>query len=708
MANKYQRRRRSLKGLQVQGESRYAATRPLPTDGRAAQPQDLDASGHRAGRGVVIVICCLLVLGTIAVFVQTWQHGFVNCDDNEYVYDNSYIQRGLTPASAWWAITQAHSANWHPLTWMSHIVDWQVFGTWSSNRQRYVDSWPGGHHLVNVLLHAINAVLLFLVFQELTGLTWPSAFVAALFAIHPLRVESVAWITERKDLLSGLFFFLTLAAYRAYAVRPFFWWRYGMVAVTFVLGLSAKSMLVTLPLVLLLLDFWPLRRIASPPTGKATGSRFFQWLPPRVIVEKLPLLALSAGSCALTIWAQQLVAAFKPLDFQYRVGNAIISYAAYIGQMLYPAGMVVQYVHAGMGLQMSDTLIPLATLIAISLAVGWFGWRRRYLAVGWLWYLGMLVPVIGLVQVGAQARADRYTYLTQIGLYIMVAWGLRDLARAWRDRTILYAALAAPVLAALAAVAWLQTSHWRNSVTLWEHGVACQETNDFAQNSYAEALDAAGQPDKAMEHFATAMAINPLYLKPRQNIAGNLYKQGRSAEALTVCNDALQVDPNNIQTHFLKAVALFGVNQPGKSIDEFRFVIEMDPKHEQAHSNLAEVLRVSGRYGEAMSECRAALKLNPERPEAHHTMANLLWLKNDLEGAISECRTALELNSRFPQAHRTMANLFLAKNDLDGAIEHLQSALQLKPDDPTVQADLQKLRNLRKANQKPAAPLPAP
>ena len=524
----------------------------------------MDAGGHRAGRGVVIAICCLLVLGTVAVFAQTARHGFVNCDDNEYVYENLHIQRGLTPASAWWAITQAHSANWHPLTWMSHMIDWQAFGTWDADRQRYVDSWPGGHHLVNVLLHAANAVLLFLILQEMTGATWPSALVAALFAIHPLRAESVAWVTERKDMLSGLFFLLTLAAYQAYATRPFSWWRYGLVVVSFALGLTAKSMLVTLPFVLLLLDYWPLRRIAPPQERRCRREPAFSGLlPPRVILEKIPLLALSAGSCVLTMWAQSLVAAFKPLDLQYRVGNALLSYAAYIGQMFYPAGMVVQYVHPGPNLQWQDALIPLAVLVSITLAVVWLGWRRRYLAVGWFWYLGMLVPVIGLVQVGAQARADRYTYLTQIGLYIMIAWGLSDLARAWRGRTALYAAVAAPIIAMLAVVAWMQTSHWRNSLTLWEHSVACQpETNDFAQNSYGLALADAGRVDEAMEHYAKAVEINPKYLTPRINYAVNLQKQGKSAEALKVCDEALEVDPDDAQAHFIKAVALYGVNQP--------------------------------------------------------------------------------------------------------------------------------------------------
>ena len=372
MANKYERRRRSLKETQVRGENPFASPRSSPAVGRKAQPQSVEASGHRAGRRVVIAICCLLVLGSATVYVQAWQHDFVNCDDDEYVYENPDIQRGLTPASAWWAITQAHSANWHPLTWMSHTIDWQVFGTWDADRQHYVDSWPGGHHLVNLLLHAVNAVLLFLVLQEMTGATWPSA-VRSSPVCHPSaegRIGGLGHGTQRHAQrtvfsadaggLPGLRRPALLLVALWAGDRQFRPGAYGQVDVgDAAVGVALAGLLAVAT-----------HRPAAE--RRCRGASFSRLLPLRVILEKIPLLALSAGSCELTVWAQSLVGAFKPLDFQYRVGNALLSYAAYIGQMFYPAGMVVQYVHPGPNLRWLDALLPLAVLF-----------RSRWPSSGW-------------------------------------------------------------------------------------------------------------------------------------------------------------------------------------------------------------------------------------------------------------------------------------------------------------------------------------
>jgi tetratricopeptide (TPR) repeat protein len=673
MAKKYELRRRERKDSLAREKPALVAPRAgRDTETKAELPAV--QRGRRAGRGMVIAICGLLVLSTLLIFVQTAGHDFVNCDDNEYVNENAAIQRGLTLKCAWWAITEAHSANWHPLTWMSHSLDWQLFGKWDPELDRYVKSWPGGHHLVNMALHAICAVLLFLTLQAMTGATWPSAAVAALFALHPLHVESVAWATGRKDTLSALFFILTLAAYQGYAVRPFSWWRYALVLVSFVLGLASKPMLVTVPFVLPLLDYWPLGRF---PVRSSRSASYV-----RIVLEKLPLLALSAGSCYLTTWAQGTVGAFKPLEFRYRLGNAIISYAAFIVQMFWPSSMVVQYVHAGPNVLKKtafDTpllggtepawwdfllrqwFLAAVMLLAITIAVLWFGLRRRCLIVGWFWYVGMLVPVIGLVQVGAQARADRYTYLTQIGLYIMIAWGLGDLVRHLRGLRPVYATVGAAVIAALTFVAWTQTTNWRDSLALWGHSVACQPENDFAQSSYGDALNAAGRTEEANEHYRISFKANPKYMTPYCNLAGNLYKHGRSAEAVEVCDEALKVDPDDAKVHFLRAVALYGTHQVDASIQEFRVAIR--------------------EFGAAMANNPKSVSIRADFADTHADLAIVLKEQKQFDEASKECLAALDLKPESLEAHRTLGEMLLAQGDPAGAEVRFRLALKIKPDD---------------------------
>ena len=363
----------------------------------------------------VAAVCGFLLLAVALVFGQTVRHDFVNYDDNAYVYENPQVAGGLTAHGIAWAFTSFHVSNWHPLTWLSHMLDCQFYGLHA-----------GGHHLTNVLLHAATAILLFLVLRRMTGDLWPSAFVAAVFAIHPLRAESVAWVAERKDVLSGLFFMLTLGAYAGYARRPFSLGRYLTVVLLFALGLMAKPMLVTLPFVLLLLDYWPLGRIGP---HRRTGISSFR----RVVVEKIPLLALTAASCVATVIAQgTAVIAIDVIPLPSRIANALVSYVAYMGQLFYPAGLAVLYPHPEGGLPIWKVAASSLVLAGISAAA--LVWRRRfpYLFVGWFWYVGMLVPVIGLVQVGLHAMADRYTYLPQIGLCIAVTWGVAQLAASRR------------------------------------------------------------------------------------------------------------------------------------------------------------------------------------------------------------------------------------------------------------------------------------
>jgi hypothetical protein len=439
--------------------------------------------------------CLVLVAITWLVFGQTLGHDFVDFDDHWYVYENPSITRGLSVAGVIGAFTHAHAGNWHPLTTISHMLDCQLFGLKA-----------GGHHFTNVLLHSIAVVLLFLVLRQMTDGLWQSAFVASLFAIHPLHVESVAWISERKDVLSALFFMLTLFAYVHYARAPSVR-RYLAVAFVFALGLMSKPMLVTLPFVLLLLDYWPLNRIRSQTSADVR--------PLTLVVEKIPLLALSAPSCAATLLAQPYGAgAIDQLPFAWRLNNAAISYVAYIWQMFWPARLAAFYPHPNDQLPLWQVLLAIAFLIAVSLLAIHWRKERPYIFTGWFWYVGMLVPVIGLVQVGEQARADRYTYLPQIGLYVLIVWGITDLmapimmrnsgsrpvATGLRPVTRgsrgvrtdgpqgrgykpFCAAIAAAIIIALSWRAFVQTSYWENSEMLWNHTLAITPDNDMAHNS---------------------------------------------------------------------------------------------------------------------------------------------------------------------------------------------------------------------------------
>ncbi|MDX2166671.1 MAG: hypothetical protein SF182_06390, partial [Deltaproteobacteria bacterium] len=405
-----------------------------------------------AGRRRRALVCVALIASIVALYAPVREHDFVNYDDPEYVLENTPVRAGVTPAGILWAFTHFHSANWHPLTWISHMVDCRVFG---------LDA--GAHLMVNVALHALAAALLFLFLERATGAFWRSAFVAALFAVHPLRVESVAWVSERKDVLAALFWMLTLHAYAWHARAPS-GRRMALVTAAFAGGLLAKPMLVTLPFVLLLLDLWPLDR----PRTRA------------LLLEKMPLFALVLASCAVTIAAQYtagaMVALVPGFGVSYRVQNAIVSYATYLGQTVWPTDLAVFY-PPRTPVPPAEVALSAAVLLAISGLVARHGARRPYLPLGWLWYLGVLVPVIGLVWVGEQARADRFTYLPQIGIGIIVAWGVNDLLARWPRRAWVLAPAATALLLAWAAATRVQIGYWRNTQTLFEHALAVTRDN---------------------------------------------------------------------------------------------------------------------------------------------------------------------------------------------------------------------------------------
>ena len=502
----------------------------------------------RFERLIVVALCGALVIAVIFVYGPTGHYGFVDWDDPAYVRDNPRVRSGFSWEGLRWAFTQSHASNWHPLTWLSHMVDCQLF---SADEQD-----AGNHHLVSVALHAANSVLLLVALRWMTGALWPSALVAALFAVHPLRVESVAWISERKDVLSGFFFMLTLLAYRWYTQRPKLW-RYAAVLLSLTLGLMAKPMLVTVPFVLLLLDFWPLRRIRQKKgsglfcrNGPAGASHKRVLTPFSVLMEKVPLLVLAAASCLITISAQRAggaVVSVEGLQWTWRLVVTPSAYLMYLGKTIWPTKLACLYPHPALVADekfiawVAAALAATLLLTAVTVAVFLTARRWPYLIIGWLWFLGMLVPVIGLMQVGAQFWADRYAYLPLVGVYLMLAWGLHDLASRFPKTRLAVIVNMCCVVLALTVAARAQVRVWRDDQTLFAHALAVTRNNYVAHSNLGLALQNMGRIEEAMAHYQDALRIKPDYATAYYNLGLAWQLQGRSQQAMTSYYDALRL-----------------------------------------------------------------------------------------------------------------------------------------------------------------------
>jgi protein O-mannosyl-transferase len=571
-----------------------------PKRTRAAAPHDLQPPRKPASHAATAV-CALLLAAVAIVFGQTVRHDFVNYDDNVYVYENVRVAEGLTAGGIGWALTTNHGSLWAPATWTSYLLDSQLYGP-----------KPWGYHLTNVLLHAATAILLFLVLWRMTGDFWPGALAAAVFAVHPLRAEAVAWVAERKGLLSGLFFVLTLGAYLRYVRRPSAV-RYLAIAILFALGLMAKPMLVTLPFVLLLLDYWPLGRMdekprqAVEPSGAGARRGFLG-----LLVEKIPLLLLSAAACAAAPLSQgRAVIKLENVAMSTRLANAPVSYVAYLGQFFCPVNLAIPYPHPGVDLPSWQPLATLSALLAVSAAA--IVWRRRIpcLFVGWFWYVGMLVPVIGLVQVGLHAMADRYTYLPQIGLCVVLAWGGARLARTRPRRRLACGVASAIAVAALMGCTWRQTAFWRDSETLWRHTLACTSRNGLAHFNLGAALAAQGRSDEAVAEYQEALAIAPNDAEAHSNLGNALAGQGRIDDAITHYETALKLKPAYAEAHSNLGVALARLGRLDEATRHYQRAIDLDPDYAEAHCNLGNALARQARLDEAIAQYQWALRIRP-------------------------------------------------------------------------------------------------
>ena len=570
-----------------------------------------------------LLIIVILTAATLLVFWRVTGHDFIMFDDEVYVTQNDQVQKGLSRQGAAWAFTTTHANFWHPLTWLSHMLDCELFGL-----------NPAGHHFVGLLVHLLNTLLLFVVLHWMTRALWPSAFVAALFAWHPLHVESVAWVSERKDVLSTFFWILTLGAYARYVEHPRVL-RYLLVLVLFSLGLMAKPMLVTLPFVLLLLDYWPLGRFNLGPLSWEAGRPDNRRTPAsHLVLEKIPFFALSAAACVAAYMAQARGGALKgaslfPLGV--RAANAVISYVSYLEKMIWPHDLAVFYPHPGTwpGWQVAGAVLLLLAISALAAAAVR---KAPYLAFGWLWYLGTLVPVIGLIQVGDHAMADRYTYVPLIGLFIMVAWGAADLTRNWPRRRLVLSVAAAAVFCALAAGSVRQLKHWENSVTLFRHTLHATKNNYVAHTNLGMLSAGQGKLDEAMSHYADALRIKPDLVEARMNMGAALAAQNKFEEASRHYLRVLQIKPDFAAAHYNLGNLFAAQGKTIPAVSHFQRALLLEPDDAEAHNNLGISLARQGNRQEAIEHFQEALRIDPDFASARNNLNIILGREARLEG----------------------------------------------------------------------------
>jgi len=580
-----------------------------------------------------LVLGLLLVAATLALYNPVIHHPFVNFDDDRYVTDNTHVRAGLHWETVKWAFTSFDEANWHPLTWISHSLDWQLFG-----------QNPAGHHYVNVLLHALNAVLLFWVLWRATGSTARSWTVAALFALHPINVESVAWVAERKSVLSMLFLLLALCAYGWYVRRPSTG-RYAAVAALFASGLMAKPMVITFPFLLLLWDYWPLQRAQNFAT---------------LALEKVPLVALSAASAVVTMKAQRAgnaVGSMVEYPIAMRLENAVISYARYLGKAAWPSGLSPQYPYPEGALRW-EAVGAFVLLLAITVVVCTAGKQRRYLTVGWLWFLGTLVPMIGLVQVGSQAMADRYAYLPFIGLFIVICWGIADLA----GGKIALATASCLALAALSAATYRQINYWSNNVNLWSHAVAVTQGSFIAEDNLGGALLTEGREEEAMAHFRAAAALDAADPMSRLNLAAYAQRQGHPQEAVDQYAKVLTMtrDPRLRATAFSDmGYALRDLGDSEHAKASFRAAVNLRPRTLRAWLGLGLTEQKSGNYAEAVRDYAQVLTIQ-QWDLGYFLLARALQQDGKPDAARAAMDQARRLSDNFDELQKTADNL-LAK-----------------------------------------------
>ena len=638
------------------GKPRKAAARP-----KVPQNAAVPAGPARDWRD--LYVCVLIAAATLAVYSQVVHFDFLNYDDPDYVTQNVHVRSGFSWDNAGWAFSSFHAANWSPLTWLSHMADCQWFGLES-----------GRHHAMNALLHAAAAVLLFAALKRMTAARWPSAFVALLFALHPLHVESVAWIAERKDVLCALFWFLALYWYAGYARKPGAF-RYALAMAAFCLGLLAKGMIVTLPLVLLLLDFWPLRRT--------------NWR--RLVLEKVPFAALAAGVSVLTFLAQRqgyTVRSLAVFPVGVRIENGLVTYATYILRTIWPANLAVFYPYR-FSIPLWQAAAAAMLVAGISIAAARRARENPYLFVGWFWYVGTLIPVIGLVQVGAQSSADRYMYVPMAGLGIMLAWGGAELLRGHRRAAIV---LGACVIGACAAVTSTQLQYWANSGSLFQHAAEVARGNYVAYNNLAQFELSRMDNQEALKNAESALRIRPAYPEAHTNRALALRRLGQLNESESEYQTALRILPVSEPAHAGYGALLVTEGRMPEAWREFALAVQLRPDDDDAHYNLGRALAALGRTDDAEAEYREAIRLQPANADARHSLGFLLLSRGRMAEAIGQLRAEADLKPGDASVHYSLGTLLASQGRYDEAIGQFSEALRIKPDFTEAQRRLEMAR----------------
>jgi len=608
-----------------------------------------------------LLICFFLVVATATVYYQVKDHEFINLDDELYV-ENHYVKRGL-------------SLDWHPLTWLSLMLDYQLYGP-----------NPGMHHSISLIIHILNSLLLFIVLRRMTGTLWRSAFVAVLFALHPINVESVAWVTQRPNILSTSFWMLTMLAYSYYTHKPGLF-RYCLVLIIFILGLMAKPMLITLPFVLLLLDYWPLKRISFPLSRKVLKS---------LILEKIPLLAVSAVSVFITIKSIGAVVSTEIVPVKLRISNALVSYVGYIWKMIWPHNLSVYYPYP-FAIPAWKVAGAIFILLCLSILTIWVIKTKPYLLVGWLWFIGTIVPVIGLVQTGLQpALADRYAYISFIGLFIMIAWGIPEFLQGRYNRKMGLTVFSVVVLLSLMMATWLQLGYWKNNLTLYNHALKVTSNNAIAHNNLGTALTESNKTDEAIGHFSAALKILPGYENACYNLGLALLESGIYDEAIYYFYRYLNLSPDDPKGYYNIGLSYSYQGKIADSKKYFFKALDVDDTFEEAHFNLGVIFSSKGDYENAIKHYSEALRIKPDYNDAHINLGNIYFNHGQLDMAVGHYTAVLKNKPNHMTAYLNLGATMLRKGNIQEAVLIFQKANKIEPDDIIIQGALKKALEILK------------